>query len=370
MVKNNPVPEQITPIQPPQKKSQRAIISISILLVLVGITAFFFFSSQEGAKVMQKATKPFTSPNATPTPFPFVEMTVPYLRQKTYDGKLGELRPYSQGGSYDSYLTFYTSDGLKINGLLTKPTGEMPAGGWPAIVFIHGYIPPTLYTTTDRYNDYVDYLARNGFVVFKIDLRGHGDSEGEPGGGYYGSDYIVDALNARAALQSSGFVQPDKIGFWGHSMAGNVIMRSLAAKPEIPAAVIWAGAVYTYLDQQKYGIDDNSYRPPENNTQRLNRRRELFEKNGSPSATSKFWQQVAPTNYLNDLKGAIQLDHAVDDDVVNIGYSRDLDALLDKTSVPHELHEYSSGGHNISGGSFVAAMNNTVAFFKKYLGSE
>lgn len=76
-----------------------------------------------------------------------------------------------------------------------------------------------------------------------------------------------------------------------------------------------------------------------------------------------FWQQVAPTNYLGDLKGAIQLNHAVDDNVVNVGYSRDLYALLEKISPNHELHEYQSGGHNLSGDAFVAAMNNTVEFF-------
>ena len=48
----------------------------------------------------------------------------------------------------------------------------------------------------------MDYLAQNGFVVFKIDLRGHGDSEGEPGGGYFGADYVTDTLNAHSALET------------------------------------------------------------------------------------------------------------------------------------------------------------------------
>lgn len=89
-------------------------------------------------------------------------------------------------------------------------------------------------------------------------------------------------------------------------------------------------------------------------------------KYGSLSATSVFWRQVAPTN-LNDLKGAIEIHHAQDDTVVNIGYSRDLIALLDKTKVPHQYYEYPTGGHNISGESFTLAMQRTVEFFKKYL---
>lgn len=52
-------------------------------------------------------------------------------------------------------------------------------------------------------------------MVFKIDLRGHGESEGEAGGGYYSDDYIQDTLYARAVLQSTDFVDGDNIGLWG-----------------------------------------------------------------------------------------------------------------------------------------------------------
>lgn len=305
--------------------------------------------------------------NVIIAPVPFKEITIPYLRERSYKSKLNDLQKIAENNNYTSYLTSYESDGLKINGLLTKPTGEMPKNGWPAIVFIHGYIAPTQYKTLERYVDYVDYLARSGFVVFKIDLRGHGDSEGKAGGGYYGSDYVIDTLNAYAALETSNFVNSHAIGLWGHSMAGNTVLRSFAAHPTIPAVVIWAGAGYSYTDLAKYGLHDESYRPLQSVTSRANLRRDLYEKVGSPSATSPFWQQVAPTNYLNDLKGAIQIHHAIDDPAVNIGYSRDLMKLLDKTSVPHELYEYQTGEHNISGVSFDVAMERTVEFFKKYL---
>lgn len=355
--------------QPPEHPSKRRLllgIVIVLFFVLAAVAGYLFLKNPtstrtDAARIGSALGIP------SPTVMPFREMTVPYLRERKYESKLGNREELSSNGAYTSYLTSYTSDGLRINALLTEPSGEKPEEGWPAIVFVHGYIPPSEYVTTERYADYVDYLARNGFVVLKIDLRGHGSSEGEPGGGYYGSDYVVDALNAYAALQSADFVNPKAIGMWGHSMAGNILMRSVAARPDIPAIVIWAGAVYSYEDQRKYGISDNSYRPPQNVERQQSKRRELFEKYGSPSASSPFWAQVAPTNYLQDIHTAIQIDHAQDDDVVNIGYSRDLMALLDKTSIPHEFYEYPSGGHNIQGTSFNLAMERTVAFFKKYL---
>jgi dipeptidyl aminopeptidase/acylaminoacyl peptidase len=351
----------------PKSRRRLALIVVIILFFILGAIAIYLFLQNPTSPQNNAARIGAAIGIPSPTLMPFHEMTVPYLRERKYESKLGNREELVRNDAYSSYLTSYTSDGLRINALLTEPTGERPAAGWPAIVFVHGYVPPTEYVTNERYVDYVDYLARNGFVVLKIDLRGHGTSEGEPGGGYYGSDYVVDALNAYAALQAADFVNPKAIGMWGHSMAGNILMRSVAARPDIPAVVIWAGAVYSYEDQRKYGINDNSYRPPENVTRQQNKRKELFEKYGSPSASSPFWAQVAPTNYLQDIHTAIQIDHADDDDVVNIGYSRDLMALLDKTSIPHEFYEYPTGGHNIQGASFTLAMERTVEFFKKYL---
>jgi uncharacterized protein len=309
------------------------------------------------------------SPTPVPTPFPFQELTIPYLRNREYASELAELSEVSENSLYTSYLTSYDSDGFRVDGLLTIPQGNAPEGGWPAIVFVHGYIPPTVYRTTVNYESYVDYLARNGFVVFKIDLRGHANSEGIPMGAYYAGDYIIDTLSAYSALQKADFVNPEKIGLWGHSMGGNVTFRSFVAKQDIPALVIWAGAVYSYTDMQKYGIDDNSYRPPTDNSAREEYRRKLREAHGDFDANSEFWKQVAPTNYLEGVKGAVQIQHAVDDAVVNIGYSRDLMHILDRTAIPHQLQEYPVGGHNISGSSFTRAMQSTVQFFNQYLQS-
>jgi len=345
-----------------------SLISV-ILVVVFGYVVLTLKSKTSSFNPQITQIKKITKDiKASVTPIPFAELTIPYLRNKKYISKLGELNQVSVGSYYKSFTTNYTSDGLRVNGLLTVPNEEMPQEGFPAIVFVHGYIPPAIYSTTsEAYFAYVDYLANSGFVVFKIDLRGHGSSEGEAGGGYYGSDYVSDILHAYNALENLEYVNPKKIGLWGHSMSGNAVLRSMAARPEIPVGVIWAGAVYTYVDMQKYGISDSSYQPPVSNIQRQNRRRELFEKHGSPSAQSVFWKQVAPVNYLTDFKGKVSLHHAIDDAVVNIGYSRDLSELLENASVPHELYEYSTGGHNISGSSFTLAMQRTVEFFKKHL---
>ena len=178
------------PENPPAKRKKVLIgVICSLVLIVLGSIGAIYLSETappQGGVVGRSLLDGPASPTPSATPFPFQEMTIPALRDREYIGVLGPRQKISDNGSYTSYLTSYTSDDLKINGLLTIPDGQPPIGGWPAIVFIHGYIPPSQYQTTSRYQDHVNALARSGFVVFKIDLRGHGESEGEPGGGYFG----------------------------------------------------------------------------------------------------------------------------------------------------------------------------------------
>ena len=107
------------------------------------------------------------------------------------------------------------------------PNGEAPEGGWPAIVFNHGYIPPSVYRTTERYIAYVDQLARSGYIVFRIDYRGHDRSEGNASGAYGDPGYTVDVLNALASIKQFPQANPERIGMWGHSMGGFLTLRAM-----------------------------------------------------------------------------------------------------------------------------------------------
>jgi dipeptidyl aminopeptidase/acylaminoacyl peptidase len=348
-------------------------IAVFLIIVSLALVLFFIFKGQNKVfqPVVDEVSKVFIS--VTPTPFPFQELTIPYLRSGSYDSSLGEMQKVGENGNYTSYVTSYDSDGLKIFGLLTIPKSSPSTSTqdgerkYPAIVFVHGYIPPQNYKTQVNYVSWTNYLAGRGFVVFKIDLRGHGNSEGEPEGGYYSGDYVIDTLNAYNTLYNSDFVNTDAIGLWGHSMAGNIVLRAFAAKQTIPAVVIWAGAGYTYSDLQDYRISDNSYQPPAPDSKRAKKRAALREAYGEFSPDHWFWKQVPATNYLENVKGAIQLHHAVDDSVVSIDYSRNLNTILNATQIFHELIEYPSGGHNLTGASFNRALETTADFFEEQL---
>src|SRR5467141_3611782 len=189
------------------------------------------------------------SPAPAKTDPTLVPLAIDAMRQREYPGSdLAIEQTLAAGTNYRRYLASYPSDGLKIFGLLTVPNGPKPATGWPVIIFNHGYIPPTVYRTTERYIAYVDAFARNGYIVFKPDYRGFGSSQGTPVSAYYSPDDTVDVLNAVTTMQRYANADPNRIGMWGHSMGGNITLRALVIDPRIKVAVIWAGVNATYKD--------------------------------------------------------------------------------------------------------------------------
>ncbi|OGC45552.1 hypothetical protein A2V49_01065 [candidate division WWE3 bacterium RBG_19FT_COMBO_34_6] len=304
-------------------------------------------------------------------------MSIDYLRSLKIDSdKLKIEEELTKGSNYNRYIASYISEGNKIYGLLTIPDQKQPEGGFPAIVFNHGYISPKQYKTTENYIAYVDSLAKNGFVVFKIDYRGNGDSEGDSSGTYFSSAYTIDAISALKSLQKYEHVNPEKIGMWGHSMAGNLVLRAMLVSGDIKAGVIWSGAVYSYEDFVKYKINDSSYihKPFESKTGQEQQDREVSPEiqkiRADPELINfddEFWSSVSLTKNIRYLTAPLQIDHAVDDPVVTINYSRDLADVLKENNKKYEFNEYPGGGHNIISPYFEQAVEDTVKFFKENL---
>jgi fermentation-respiration switch protein FrsA (DUF1100 family) len=314
------------------------------------------------------------TPTITATPFPFgEELTISHLREMEINGsEINIEEKLSPGTSYQRYLASFLSEGYKIYGLLTVPDGDPPEGGFKAIVFNHGYIPPDVYRTEERYEAYVNYLARSGFVVFKIDYRGHGQSEGYPSGAYFSPGYTIDAISALKSLQRLDYVNPDGIGMWGHSMAGNLVLRAMLVEPDIKAGVIWAGAIYSYEDFTNYGINDTSYRPPATpedapETEFLSASRIIFETYGWPDLDNPYWKAVSLTENISFLTSPIQIHHAQIDPVVTIRYSYRLVEKLQLENKTYEFYIYDGGGHNLVSPYFDQAMLRTVQFFEDNL---
>ncbi|MFC1756233.1 alpha/beta hydrolase family protein [Patescibacteria group bacterium] len=351
-------------------------LKIIVLTLLIAAGFYIFVYKKPVNIVSEEAENYVKEENVKNTEIDVSNIGVDYLRQLEIDSEASVIEEeFADGSNYNQYLASYKSDKYKIYGLLTVPKEDPPAGGYSAIVFIHGYIPPDQYVTTEKYIAYVDYLARNGFVVFKIDLRGNGNSEGTSTGSYFSSGYTIDAISALKSLQKLDYVNPEKIGMWGHSMAGNAILRAMLVENDIKAGVIWSGAVYSYEDFAKYRLNDGSYVRRQNdphyqvdNTRSAMAREVLKFRDGSEiDFNNEFWSSASLTKNIDYLISPLQLHHALNDTVVNIGYARDLSKVLEDNNKKFELLEHEGGGHNIDSPYFEVAMERTVRFFKENL---
>ncbi|HLD94091.1 MAG TPA: alpha/beta fold hydrolase [Anaerolineales bacterium] len=295
----------------------------------------------------------------TVTPTPTVHpLSIKYLRERTYPRTpLTIEETLAAGPNYYRYIASYYSDGLKQFGLLTIPFGDKPETGWPVIVFNHGFIPPDVYQTTERYVAYVDGFARSGYIVFRPDYRGHANSEGEANGAYGRPDYVIDVLNAVAALKHYPDADPNRIGMWGHSMGGYITLRAMVVDANIKAGVIWAGVVAPYAEM----VDMNE-RP------RFGTRR-LIQMYGSPEEDPEFWASISANSYLDELSGPLQLHHATGDQSVPYYFSVDLALELREAGQVAELYIYDGDDHNITE-NFSGAILRSIEFFDTYVKGE
>ena len=312
------------------------------------------------------ATATFTAivtPTSTPTPHP---MSIAALRQGIYPGSQIVIeKELVAGANYHRYYVHYLSEGLKIFALLTVPNAQPPTSGFPAIVFNHGYIPPDIYRTTERYIAYVDRLAQAGYVVFRIDYRGHDNSEGLASGAYGSPGYAIDVMNAVASIKKYPLVNPEKIGMWGHSMGGYLTLRTMVSSTDIKAGVIWAGVVASYPEMLYNWHRTGSFTPSPSSTGR-GWRDGWLEAYGSPEQNPAFWDSVSANSYLADLSGPIQLHHATADKDVPLDFSIRLAEQIRAAGGQVELYTYEKDNHNISH-NFTQAMTRSIEFFDKLL---
>ena len=312
------------------------------------------------------ATATSTALPATPDLLP---LAIASMRAKTYPGSdLVVESTLSAGQGYNRYVVSYQSDGLNLFGLLAVPTGAKPAAGWPVILLNHGYIPPGEYSTDQSYARIVAPLAEAGYIVFKPDYRGHGNSPGIPSQVYVTPDYVMDSLNALASIKKYPDANPDKIGVWGHSMGGNITLHELVVTQDFKAAVIMAGVVGSYSEI----IDWWSARvatgvlTTQNDMQTDQLVLQMVRVNGTPQTNPVFWNTIDPTSFIPNIETPLHIQVGSADLVVPPAFSQELNAQLKNAGKSVTLHVYPGSDHNLSPDT-TAAMAEAVTFFNQYL---
>jgi fermentation-respiration switch protein FrsA (DUF1100 family) len=82
-----------------------------------------------------------------------------------------------------------------------------------------------------------ELLCAAGFVVLSIDYRSFGLSGGEPRGALFPRRQVEDVRNAVGYLRNRPEVDPDRVGIWGVSFGGGVVIHAAAVDRRVRAVV-------------------------------------------------------------------------------------------------------------------------------------
>lgn len=338
------------------------LIGVVILAGVAGVLSFRHIGQ----------SKPVTKQNANPSQAqptdlpPPDRLTIAAIKARSYPGSaITVTQNLGEQGGYSAQIVSYQSDGLTINGLLATPDGAAPAGGWPAIIFNHGYIPPTQYSTTQSYKTWVAALAKGGFVVFKPDYRGNAQSQGQPEGGHFSPVYAYDVLNALASVRQYHGVNPDRVGMFGHSLGGHETLRALVVSKHIKASVIAAGVDGSFYDI--FYNWPNSPAPRDQPTALVQGLREqLIAKYGEPKSNPEFWNSASALNYVGTVTGPVQVEQGKADTTVPQLFSDHIVQALQQAGKPVDYKIYNGADHNFAPVTN-QMLSNAVNFFKDNL---
>lgn len=130
----------------------------------------------------------------------------------------------------------FSSDGLKLSGVVQLPAGLSRGDRRPAFLVLHGFG-----SNKESGNSVVIAKQLNewGYVAMRFDFRGCGQSEGEPAR-ILCLDQVADTSNALTYMASRNEVNPKQIGLVGSSFGAAVAIYTAGADGRV-AAVISSG---------------------------------------------------------------------------------------------------------------------------------
>lgn len=125
----------------------------------------------------------------------------------------------------------FPSGGVLCAGDLYLPD-EPSRGPRPGLVIGHGFS-----FVKEVLGEEARYFTDAGYVVLAIDYRTFGESEGEPRGQLFPLNEVEDYRNAISYLQTRREVDPERIGIWGTSFGGAVVIYTAAVDRRVKAVV-------------------------------------------------------------------------------------------------------------------------------------
>lgn len=129
-------------------------------------------------------------------------------------------------------VRFKSFDGMEIPCLLYKPKGLKEGEKVPALLWIHG--GPGGQTRLN-YSPSLQHLVNHGYAILAVNNRGssgYGKTFFAADDRKHGNEDLKDCVESKKLLDSLGYIDMNKVGIYGGSYGGYMVMAALTFAPE------------------------------------------------------------------------------------------------------------------------------------------
>ena len=253
--------------------------------------------------------------------------------------------PYAAGAAQPRYGRLKAADGkTDLDYFLLLPPGLKP--GERAPVFFNVYGGPSSRDVEKGFVKPLDhYLAQQGWIVFEVANRGEegrGTAFQKPAYRALGGVEVDDQLAALKWLKAQPFVDPDRIGVYGWSYGGYMVLKLLEAAPGAFTAGV-AGAPVT-----RWELYDTHY------TERYM---------GNPITDPEPYRKASALEDAEKIADPLLIVHGMADDNVLFENTTALMARLQEAKRPFEVMVYPGRTHRIAEGAPAVHLWQTIERF-------
>ncbi len=257
-----------------------------------------------------------------------------------------------------SVIRYESFDGLEIPSILYKPKGANAENPVPALVLVHG--GPGGQSNTG-YDAEVQHLVNHGYAVLAANNRGsdgYGKTFYHLDDRRHGEDDLDDIVMARTYLESLDWVDNDKIGIWGGSYGGYMVMAALAFRPEAFEVGVNVFGVTNWI-RTLLSIPDWWEAA----------REEIYDELGDPNTDdAERLRRISPLFHANNITKPVLVVQGANDPRVLQVESDEMVAAVRKNNVPVEYLLFPDEGHGFNKReNRVTASEAYLSFLNKYL---
>jgi len=255
-------------------------------------------------------------------------------------------------------VTWKSTDGTEIEGVLIKPPDFDPAKKYPLLCIIHGGPtgidrPALLSPDTRTYP--ADIWAARGALILKVNYRGsagYGEAFRKLNVRNLGVGDAWDVISGVDNLIAKGFVDPARVACMGWSQGGYISAFLTASSDRFVAISVGAGISdwATYY----YNTDITPFT--------------IHYLGNNPVDDPEIYQKTSPIAYIKKARTPTLIQHGELDRRVPIANAYELRQALEDKGIKVEMIVYKGFGHGITKPrSQRAVMQHNLAWFNHYL---